>query len=111
MDIKDIKRVPSTRLSRGTAELLNRVAYGGERFIVTSSGKERAALVSVGDLQRLLRLSQDEEGELQEIVGRWLDQNFESNTWERELVRVSELLGQLGIAFAPPTRWIEDVSG
>ena len=57
MDTKDIERVAVTRLRRAAADLLNRVCYGGERFIVTSSGKERAALVSVGDLERLLALN------------------------------------------------------
>ena len=59
MDTKDIERVSVTRLERATANLINRVCYGGERFVVTSSGKERAALVTVGDLEQLLRLPQD----------------------------------------------------
>lgn len=58
--ITKIERVAVTSLRRAAAELLNRVAYAGERFVVTSSGNERAALVSVGDLERLLRLPQEE---------------------------------------------------
>lgn len=56
MDTKDIERVAVTRLRRAAAELLNRVCYGGARIIVTSSGKERAALVSIDDLEVLLSL-------------------------------------------------------
>ena len=67
--LTSIERINSTRLRRDTADLLNRVGYGGERIIITSSGKERAALVSVSDLERLLRLPQS-EGEPQEIAAR-----------------------------------------
>ncbi len=62
MDTKDIERVSVTQLKRDTSNLLARVCYGGKRIIITSSGKERAALVSVGDLERLLRLPQEEAG-------------------------------------------------
>ena len=34
--------------------IVNRTAFGGERFVLTSHGKPRAALVSMADLQRLL---------------------------------------------------------
>lgn len=55
----EIERVSVTRLRRETADLLARVCYGGARIVITSSGKERAALVSVGDLERLLTMEQD----------------------------------------------------
>jgi len=54
--MRDIERMSVTRLKRDTADLLNRVSYTKERFVITSSGKERAALVSVGDLEVLLSL-------------------------------------------------------
>lgn len=38
------------------AELCNRVAYGGERLVITRRGKSRAALVSVEDLKLLQAL-------------------------------------------------------
>ena len=63
--IRDIERMSVTRLKRDTADLLNRVSYTKERFVITSSGKERAALVSVSDLEQLLRLPQDEENDEQ----------------------------------------------
>ena len=108
--IADVERVNSTRLRRDTADLLNRVAYGGVRIIITSSGKERAALVSVEDLERLLALPQSK---VEEMVGGWLDQHFEGAAWERvylALVGVGGLLEQLGLTFTPPTRWVEDIS-
>ena len=47
-----------TRVSIGTvkrdiSELVNRVAYGGERIVLTSRGKPKAAIVSVADLVEL----------------------------------------------------------
>jgi prevent-host-death family protein len=38
------------------AELLNRAAYGGERFVVTRHGKELVAIVPVEDATLLERL-------------------------------------------------------
>lgn len=40
----------------GLAELLNRVAYGGERLVITRHGREIAALVPVDDLRLADRL-------------------------------------------------------
>ncbi len=38
---------------RHTATIINRVALGQERIILTSNGKPQAALVSIADLQKL----------------------------------------------------------
>ena len=48
----------NTRVSIGTvkrdiSELVNRVAYGGERIVLTSRGKPKAAIVSVEDYEYL----------------------------------------------------------
>lgn len=40
----------------GLAELLNRVAYGKERLVITRHGREVAALVPIEDLQLANRL-------------------------------------------------------
>ena len=49
-----------TRVSIGTvkrdiSELVNRVAFGGERILLTSRGKPKAAIVSVEDYEQLER--------------------------------------------------------
>jgi prevent-host-death family protein len=41
-------------VKRDISGLVNRVAYGGERILLTSRGKPKAALVSVEDYKRLL---------------------------------------------------------
>jgi prevent-host-death family protein len=43
------------RIKRDISDLVNRVAYGGERIVLTSRGKPKAALVSMEDYERLER--------------------------------------------------------
>lgn len=45
--------VPIGRVKRDISDLINRVAYGGERIILTSRDKPKAALVSIADYERL----------------------------------------------------------
>jgi prevent-host-death family protein len=53
MEMEDV----STREARkNLAELVNRVAYGRERFVVTRHGKGVAALVPLSDVSLLERL-------------------------------------------------------
>ena len=46
-------KVTIGQIKRDISELINRVAYGGERVILTSRGKPKAALVSMADYERL----------------------------------------------------------
>jgi prevent-host-death family protein len=48
--------VSVSELKDALSEYLNRAAYGGERIIVASRGKPKAAVVSVGDLELLEEL-------------------------------------------------------
>jgi prevent-host-death family protein len=57
------------RVKRDISELVNRVAYGGERIILTSRGKPKAALVSMDDYARLAGPSAEGEAEWQ----RWIE--------------------------------------
>jgi len=43
------------QVKRDISELVNRVAYRGERILLTSRGKPKAALVSLEDYQRLIQ--------------------------------------------------------
>lgn len=63
-----------TEAKQNLGEIVNRAAYGGERIILLSRGKPRAALVSVEDLQRLESLGEDER-ELRKARRRaWLEE-------------------------------------
>lgn len=42
------------QVKRDISELVNRVSYAGERIILTSRGKPKAALISMEDYERLL---------------------------------------------------------
>ncbi|MCA9993967.1 MAG: type II toxin-antitoxin system Phd/YefM family antitoxin [Anaerolineales bacterium] len=41
------------RVKREISELLNRVAFGGERIVLTSRGKPKAVIVSLEDYERI----------------------------------------------------------
>ncbi len=43
------------QIKRDISELVNRVNYAGDRIILTSRGKPKAALVSMQDFERLLK--------------------------------------------------------
>ena len=68
------EKVSIGRVKRDVSDLVNRVAYGGERIILTSRGKPKAALVSTDDLERLRQaeapppLPLSEDGSLDELV-------------------------------------------
>jgi len=47
-------------VKRNISTLINRVAFGRERIILTSRGKPKAALISIEDLRKLERLEKME---------------------------------------------------
>lgn len=51
-----MKPVSTADARRNMAELLNRAAYGGERFVVTRHGKELVAIVPVEEASLLERI-------------------------------------------------------
>jgi prevent-host-death family protein len=55
------------QVKRDISELVNRVSYAGERIILTSRGKPKAALISIKDYERLQK-SENRAGEIQ----KWL---------------------------------------
>jgi prevent-host-death family protein len=55
------------QIKRDISELVNRVTYAGERIILTSRGKPKAALVSMQDFEQLVR----SEGRAADIQ-KWL---------------------------------------
>ena len=54
------RKVGIGQVKRDISELVNRVAYGGERVILTSRGRAKAALVSMDDYEQLLQEQADE---------------------------------------------------
>lgn len=58
-------RVSIGRVKRDISDPVNRVAYGGERIVLTSRGKPKAVIVSIGDYQRL------EQEEVEKSLAQW----------------------------------------
>jgi prevent-host-death family protein len=53
------QRVSIGRVKRDLSELINRVAFGGERIVLTSRGNPKAALVGLDDYERLSKGASD----------------------------------------------------
>ncbi len=56
-----VTTISLTEAKRSLGEVVNRVAYGGERIILESRGKPKAAIISVGELARLDELTENRE--------------------------------------------------
>jgi prevent-host-death family protein len=56
------------QVKRDISDLVNRVCYAGERIILTSRGKPKAALINIADYERLLK-SDNRATDIQ----KWLD--------------------------------------
>ena len=69
-----MKQITAAEARKNMSELVNRAAYGGERFVVTRHGKELVAIVPLRDATLLDRLrglveARDFEAALKEIAG------------------------------------------
>ena len=62
-------RVSIGQVKRDISELVNRVAYGDERVVLTSRGRPKAVLVSVEDYEKLRQVDAQERTH---PVRRWL---------------------------------------
>ncbi len=68
-----MKQITTAEARKNMSELVNRAAYGGERFVVTRHGKELVAIVPLRDATLLDRLrdlveARDFEAALKEIA-------------------------------------------
>lgn len=50
-----------SRMKDTLSDILNRVAYGKERIVISSHGKPKAAMISVDDLELLEELEKERE--------------------------------------------------
>ncbi len=64
-----VTQVSIGQVKRDISELANRVAFGGERIVLTSRGKPKAALVSIADYERL---EQEKAEEREAAFDQWL---------------------------------------
>lgn len=59
-----METVSISDIKKDISGLINRVAFGRERIVLTSRGRAKAALVSVDDLARLMGLDQADKDEI-----------------------------------------------
>ena len=59
------------QVKRDISDLVNRVAFGGKRIILTSRGKPKAAIVSMRDYEKLIK---DQLPEQERLMG-WAQQS------------------------------------
>ena len=60
------------RVKREISELVNRVAFGGERIVLTSRGKPKAVIVSLEDYERIQQI--ETKTQLSQW-GKWMTAN------------------------------------
>jgi prevent-host-death family protein len=53
------ERISATDARDRLTELMNRVAFGGARFILTKNGEPVAALIGIADLERITPIDVD----------------------------------------------------
>ena len=58
------KAVSVTELKQNLGAMINQASYGGQRIILLSHGKERAALISMEDFRLLETLQRDNAREI-----------------------------------------------
>lgn len=57
-----MEQVSISEVKKDLSGLVNRVAFGRERVILTSRGRPKAALISMEDLDRLIELDHSAQG-------------------------------------------------
>jgi len=72
--------IPIGQVKRDISDLVNQIAYGGKRIIITSRDKPKAALVSMEDYQRL-----QQEG-IEERLAQWQNWVAETDTLVTEIL-------------------------
>src|SRR3954470_21275975 len=53
--------IPASEVRGQISEVISRVAYGGERVIISRNGKAQVAVIPIADLDRLKQLDEQRE--------------------------------------------------
>jgi prevent-host-death family protein len=80
------------------SELLNRAAYGKERFLIRKRGRPVGAIVSVADLERLETAAEAESGGLLAAAGTLADFDDWADIMD-EVVRDRQDCGDRSVTF------------
>jgi prevent-host-death family protein len=72
-------RLTASQTRTAFADVLNRVAYGGERIVVHRRGKDLAALVPMKEYERLERILQEAEDRADAAAFKRAKRQFEKS--------------------------------
>jgi prevent-host-death family protein len=61
-------KVSAMELRNRIGDVLNRVVYKGERFVIERRGRPVAAIVSIEELERLERLEREKEQDAKDLL-------------------------------------------
>ncbi len=65
-----MEQLTASEARKDFAEILNKVAYGGERIVLHRRGKRIAAIIPVAELELLERMIREEEDRIDRAVVR-----------------------------------------
>ncbi len=57
-------KISIVQVKRDISELVNRVAYGGERILLTSRGNPKAAFISLEDFEHIQEMTRPEQNRM-----------------------------------------------
>lgn len=53
--------IPASEVRSQISEVISRVAYGGERVVISRNGKAQVAVIPIADLERLTQLDEQRD--------------------------------------------------
>jgi prevent-host-death family protein len=70
--------IPASEVRGQISEVISRVAYGGERVVISRNGKAQVAVIPIADLDRLTQLDEQREARRRRAVQAVADIQEES---------------------------------
>jgi prevent-host-death family protein len=59
--MREPTEIPASEVRAQISEVISRVAFGGERVVISRNGKAQVAVIPIADLDRLKRLDEERE--------------------------------------------------
>jgi prevent-host-death family protein len=97
----DVTDVGIGEARRDLSAIINRVVYGGERIILASRGKPKAAIISIEDLNRL--------EEMEKTVGERARTERKAALAMAKAVREMSLRRQRGVPFSDVSQDLQEL--
>lgn len=88
-------RLTASKARTGFADVLNRVAYGGERIVLHRRGKDLAALIPIEEYERLQKVIQEAEDKADAAAFKRAKRQFEKSG--EKGISLGELKAKFGL--------------